>query len=458
MSAKLKILIIEDEAYFRKHVVELIESYGIITEMDDATRACDLIQSRYFDIVIIDINLHGVDEGFRILEQTKAKGMFSVMLTDSEKEEYIQRAYKIGVNHYLTKDQCEHAIEWIVKDRSNNLGGEISPEFFDTEYITKNQSLISEIKSIKNRMIGDKAILILGETGVGKTKIAEYIHKMGGGSDQNFVSLNVSSIPETLLESELFGHIKGSFTGADKNKKGLLQVADGGTLFLDEITSIPLSVQKKLLKCLEEKIFYPVGGINPVKTNFRLISSTCENIYKLIQENQFRIDLFYRINGIILTIPALRSRQEDIPILINHFLKKCSRRVFIDKSAMKKMLEYAWPGNIRELKSIVEELSSKEDGLISEHNLPKEIVDNKDESRSGVKKKFITEEQLNYALKFGIKAFEEKIQLDLIRETLKTFNQNHKKSRDTLGLSKTAFYHINVRAKQEEQSDKGLLQ
>ncbi|MBF0361142.1 MAG: sigma-54-dependent Fis family transcriptional regulator [Oligoflexia bacterium] len=458
MNDKLKILVIEDDEYFRKHIAKLLEVYGRITEADNVIMATELIQNRHFDVVLIDITLHGVEAGFSILEQARAKGLFSIMLTDNEKEEYIERAYKIGVNHYLTKDQCEYVIEWIIKDRLNTLKGELASDFFETEYITSNQSLISEIKSIKHRMIGDKSILILGETGVGKTKIAEYFHRMGGGSEHNFVSLNVSSIPETLLESELFGHIKGSFTGADKNKRGLLQIADSGTLFLDEITSIPLSIQKKLLKCLEEKFFYPVGGIQPVKTNFRLISSTCENIYKLIQENQFRVDLFYRINGIILTIPSLRSRKEDIPLLITHFLRKCSRRVFIDKGAMAKLVDYTWPGNIRELKSVVEEMSAKEDGLISEQHLPKEITNKKEEPRVIGKKKFITEEQLNFALKFGIKDLLEKIQLDLVRETLNTFNQNHRKSREILGLSKSGFYHINVRAKAEEQEQKGLLQ
>ncbi|MBF0364156.1 MAG: sigma-54-dependent Fis family transcriptional regulator [Oligoflexia bacterium] len=455
---KLKILIVEDEEYFRKHISKLLERYGQITEADNATAAIELIQKRYFDMVLIDINLHGVDEGFNVLEQAKAKGLFSVMLTDNEREEYIHRAYQIGVNHYLTKDQCEHVIDWIVKDRSSALGEEIAPDFFEVEYITKNQSLIQEIKSIKNRMMGDKSILILGETGVGKTKIAGYIHKMGGGKEQNFVSFNASSVPEALLESELFGHTKGAFASPDKNKQGLLQVANGGTLFLDEITSLPLGIQKKLLKCLDEKFFYPIGGIQPIKTNFRLVSSTCDNIYKLIQENQFRIDLFYRMNGIILSIPPLRLRKEDIPVLIHYFLKKCSRRIFIDKKAMEKLIVFGWPGNIRELKRVVEELSSKSNGMIIEQDLPKEILDNRENFCIVGKKKFITEEQVSFALKFGLKDFIEKIQLDIVREVLKSFSNNHRKSREALGLSKTTFYNLNLRSKEEDQKGKEMIQ
>ncbi|MBF0365600.1 MAG: sigma-54-dependent Fis family transcriptional regulator [Oligoflexia bacterium] len=416
VSRKFNILVIEDDEYFRRFLSKMISPLANIIETDNEEDAINQINKSYFDIVIIDINLHGKVSGFNILKNAKNKNLFSIMLTDQDDDESITKSYKLGCNHYLTKDQCENVLRFVIRDRLAELREHCSLTFFQKEFITQDQSLIFEISTINKRLLNNKSLLILGEHGVGKTKIAELIHDLSGGKADNFISLNAADISDSLLESELFGHVKGAFAGAEKDKKGLLQMADGGTLFLDEITSMPLSIQAKLLKCLDEKHFYPCGSIKPIKTRFRLMTSTCDDIYKLIQENRFKIDLFYRINGLIFTIPPLRERIADIPLLVKYFLKSGSRQIVINENAIDRLKRYSWPGNIRELKTLIEQLSSSSSGIITIGDLPYHIQHNCPPQQQRIVKKFITEEQVNYTKKHGVFKLLERIQTEIFCE------------------------------------------
>lgn len=407
------ILVADDDEYFRESIVRSLKNFGNISQASNEDQATDLIKEHFFDIAIIDLNLKKKEAGFEILKEAKTKNIFSIMLTDYDHDEYIEKAYKIGCNHYLTKDQSEGVLKLIIKDRISELSGDLTSSIFQKSYITENEELINEIKALRKRLTIDRSLLILGETGVGKTKVAEIIHSFTCEENHKFVAINASAIPENLLESELFGHVKGAFTGAINDKKGLLSVANNGTVFIDEITSIPLSTQKKLLKCLDEKIFYPVGSTKPTKVKFRLITSTCDNIKKLVQEGQFRLDLFFRISGITLKIPALRERPEDIPLLVKFFMRQGSRQVPISKKAMELLKNYHWTGNIRELKSVVENFVSLHCREITPDLLPENIRKNIPSSSTTSHCKLSTEEHLVYIKNHGLHQFIDKILADV---------------------------------------------
>ena len=440
------VLVIEDNEHFRKFISKTLSPLCQVVEVETEMAAIVQIKRHYFDAVIIDINLHGEESGYDILKKAKEKGLFTIMLTDHDDEESVTKAYKIGCNHYLTKDQSENVLKFIIKDRIAELEGHFTPAFFQKEYVTQHTPLINEIGSLKKRLMDNRSLLIMGPTGTGKTRLAEIVHTISGGKPENFVALNVSAIPDNLLESELFGHVKGAFTGADRDKKGMLELAHEGTLFLDEVTAMPLMMQKKLLKCLDEKSFYPVGATKPVVVKFRLITATCEDIFKLIQETQFRLDLFYRINNVTLTIPPLQERPEDILMLIKYFLKQGSRQVIIKEEAMALMKRYSWAGNIRELKSVVEQLSGIESGEIHAHDLPEHIQYNLVLHQQQQLKRFLSEEHVNYVLKHGIFQYMDKVQAEMIFEILKRSGQRPMTAQKMLKASTAGYYKMFAKA------------
>lgn len=440
-------LVVEDNEYFRRFLVKTLGIFGKITEVDNEIDAISEIKKSYFDVVIIDIDLNGEDSGFNVLKIARQKNLFSIMLTDKDDETDITLAYRLGCGHYLTKDQSENILKYIIKDHLSKLEGACSPNIFRSEYVTEDSQLINEINTINKRLLNNRSLLILGESGTGKTKVAELIHRIRGGKQANFVALNVAAIPENLLESELFGHVRGAFSGADRNKKGLLEMANEGTLFLDEIATMPLIIQNKLLKCLDEKSFYPVGATVPVKVKFSLISSTCEDIYNLIQDNKFRSDLYYRISGVTITIPPLRERINDIPLLIKHFLRKGSRQIIIKDSAMEVLKSYSWPGNIRELRSVVEELSIIESGEVKNLDLPMHIQKNLAPSYDKLNKKFITAEQINYTKKYGIYKLIEKIEAEVLLEMSKLGGNRPMEVIKLLQVCRAQYYKMLSKAK-----------
>ncbi|MBF0363849.1 MAG: sigma-54-dependent Fis family transcriptional regulator [Oligoflexia bacterium] len=446
MSKNYVVLVIEDNDQFRKFISRTLSPLCQVMEVDDEPAAMVQIKRHHFDAVIIDINLHGKESGFDILKKAKEKGLFTVMLTDQDNEESVTKAYKIGCNHYLTKDRSENILKFIIKERISELEGHFTPSFFQREYITQHVPLINEISSLKKRLMDNRSLLILGPTGTGKTRLAEIIHTISGGKPENFIALNVSAIPENLLESELFGHVKGAFTGADREKKGMLELANEGTLFLDEVTSMPLMIQQKLLKCLDERCFYPVGATKSVVVKFRLITATCEDIYKLIQEDQFRLDLFYRINGLIINIPPLKDRSDDIPLLVKYFLKLGSRQVIIKEEAMMLLKKYSWSGNIRELKSVIEQLSTIESGEIHAHDLPEHIQYNQILHQKQQHKRFLSEEHVNYVLKHGIFQYMDKVQAEMIYEILSKSGQRPMTAQKMLKASTAGYYKMFAKA------------
>jgi len=363
----MDILIVDDEKDYCEVMEMIFSSHGYHVETCyDGMEALEKMKTRQFDLILTDLMMPKMD-GTELLSQVKNLYPQTevIMMTAYGTIEKAVETMKQGAYSYITKG-----------DNPENLIGEIE-NLRATKKEVQHKDLENEgldfmlfSNSPKYKMVLDMAkkaarsnanILILGESGVGKEVLARYIHKKSNRCNKNFVDLNCHSIPETVLESELFGHEKGSFTGATNMRVGRFENANSGTLFLDEIGGIPLSMQTKLLKVIENKKISRVGSNLEISLDFRLITATNNNLEMDIAEEKFRADLFYRISTIVIKVPALRERKEDLPLLIEYFLNKSLKEMGIGKLTiprhlMKILLDYDYPGNIRELKNIIERL------------------------------------------------------------------------------------------------------
>jgi len=269
-----------------------------------------------------------------------------------------------------------------ILDSGNRKAEDKSPVNF-SRIIGKERKMIEVFRQIINVAEYDYPVNIFGETGTGKELVAEAIHKTSPRKDRPFVPINCGAMPEGLVESELFGHVKGSFSGAIRHKKGRFELADGGTIFLDEIAELSKHMQAKLLRFLQDGKFEKVGGEKTVGINVRIISATNKNLKEEMKKNRFRDDLYYRINVVPISLPPLRERKSDIPLLVNHFLKQAARQynrnsVVVSNRAMMLLTEYKWSGNVRELQNAIQFAFVKSrDGNITPDNLPMEINDNR---------------------------------------------------------------------------------
>ncbi|MFZ1291660.1 MAG: sigma-54 dependent transcriptional regulator [Melioribacteraceae bacterium] len=281
---------------------------------------------------------------FSIISSKENKNNILVIVSDSTSESSLQQKIKQQLNEInILKESLTH----LKKDSINNILGK-------SDLIISVKNFIKKVASVK-----ETSILLTGESGTGKTLIARAIHNLSYNNEAPFVEINCATIPATLLESEIFGHVKGAFTNAVENKKSLLEEANGGTLFLDEIGELPISLQPKLLTFLETKKYRSVGSTKENQVNTRIITATNRDLKKAVSQKEFREDLFYRINVISLEIPALRERNEDILILTQYFIKHfsnefCKANISLTKNAEEKLLNHTWPGNIRELKNVIE--------------------------------------------------------------------------------------------------------
>ena len=262
-----------------------------------------------------------------------------------------------------------------VFDQVTSVLSRIDARHFFPDIIGESMAMRGLLSLIKKVAPTDSTVLILGESGTGKELVATSIHDNSERKDQPFIKLNCAAIPEELLESELFGHEKGAFTGATKFKPGKFDMANGGTMFLDEIGDMPFNLQAKVLRILQEKEFYRVGGSRTIKVDVRIIASTNKNLERMVQEGTFREDLFYRLNVFTLHLPPLRERKEDIPMLVDYFLKNAANKVEISSVALQMLVAFAWPGNIRELQNTIESASViADDGYIEPAQLPGKIT------------------------------------------------------------------------------------
>ena len=296
-------------------------------------------------------------------------------------ERFVEKARKLatlsGEKTDTDKTWSKNQIDQFasVFDRVTSVLSRMDARHFFPDIIGESLAMRGLLGLIKKVAPSDSTVLILGESGTGKELVATSIFQNSDRQNKPFIKLNCAAIPEELLESELFGHEKGAFTGATKFKPGKFDMANQGTIFLDEIGDMPLNLQSKILRVLQEKEFYRVGGSSTIKVNLRFIASTNQNLEKMVQEGHFREDLYYRLNVFTLHLPPLRERKEDIPLLVEYFLQNLSKEVDISSVALQMIMAYGWPGNIRELKNVIESASViAENGFIEPAQLPAKIT------------------------------------------------------------------------------------
>lgn len=384
------LLIVDDDQHILEAMADYLRRLGHRAE---TARSCgealERIQEFPFDVVICDVNLPDQD-GFALLDWTQKNtpDLSVILLTGYGTIESAVEAIRMGAFDYLTKpvidDELNFSIQRALGQReivqeNKKLKGQLEERYGLANIIGHDYKMSKMFDLVESVADTRTTVLILGENGTGKTMTARAIHQLSGRRDQPFVEVACGSLPDSLLESELFGHVAGAFTGANHDKVGKFLQADGGTLFLDEIGTASPSMQVKLLRVLQDREFEAVGGTKTHKVDCRLVLATNENLEELVQEGKFRQDLFYRINVVSITQPALRDRIGDIPLLVDHYLKEFNEQtgkdvIGFDNEAMQVLQSYDWPGNVRELLNVVERcVVLSRDKMITVNDLPESL-------------------------------------------------------------------------------------
>lgn len=368
MNKEFKILIVDDEEAYCDVLGMILKSEGYyVKQCTKSIEVINILKTEEFDLIISDLIMPEMD-GVALLKAVKkyCPNIYFIIMTAYGTIENAVEAMKLGAFTYVIKgsnpEELIKEIQNIKKlKQQQNLEGKSQTEGEESLFQTKSK-LFQEVLSMASKAAkSDVNILILGESGAGKEFIAQYIHKESNRSKNHFYATNCHTFSDSLLESELFGHEKGSFTGALSTRIGRFEAAQSGTLLLDEIGDVPLSTQSKLLRAIETKSISRIGSNDEIKVDFRLISATNKELAKEIREGNFREDLFYRLSTIIIQVPPLRHRKEDLPDLIQYFSRKAQsalgyENIEIDKSIMDYLMQYSYPGNVRELKNIIDRL------------------------------------------------------------------------------------------------------
>ena len=424
MKRRISLLIVDDEESVRDSLYNwFIEDGYEVDCAANAKEALTKIEAGNFDIILADIKMPGMD-GLEMHRRIKAidSDVIVIVMTAFASVETAVQALKDGAFDYVTKpfdpDDLSHLIrnaanQISLKNENEALKNRVSLENIE-DIVGNSKAMLKVLKAVENVAQSNSSVIITGESGTGKELIARAIHSNSARKFFPLVTVHCGALSEDLLESELFGHEKGAFTGAMFNRKGRFEMADGGTIFLDEIATISGKMQIELLRVLESKTFVRVGGNKEIRSDFRVICATNRNLKKLVEEKTFREDLYYRLNVVNITIPPLRERREDIPMLVQYFIKKyCTSMsrdlISIDQAALKRMEEYDFPGNVRELENMIERAIVVGNGKeIRLKDLPfeKDIITNSNDSLSELEKKYIqqTLDKFNWNISRSAKA------------------------------------------------------
>jgi DNA-binding NtrC family response regulator len=386
-----RILIVEDNELARRQLQQVLQlDPNLLVETTaDGNKALKDLGEQNYSIVITDLRMPGLD-GMQLIREIQQRGLpVTVIVTTGHGsiDEAVQ-AIRLGAYDFLTKpidvDNLRLVVQRALRERTlqdevAHLRAQLRTQFSFHNILSKNPHMHTVFELISNVAQTTTTILIEGETGTGKEQVARAIHEAGHQRSGPMVAVNCAALPETLLESELFGHEKGAFTSAVGQRRGRFELANGGTLFLDEVGDVPATMQAKLLRVLQERRFERVGGTESIEVDVRVIAATNRSLLKLVKQGTFREDLFYRLNVVKIDLPPLRDRPEDIPLLATHFAQKYARPGEaprqISPGAMEVLLNYSWPGNIRQLENSIERACvTSRDNIIQVENLPPELV------------------------------------------------------------------------------------
>ncbi|MEE9252249.1 MAG: sigma-54 dependent transcriptional regulator [Thermodesulfobacteriota bacterium] len=391
MKSKAEILVVDDEPGLRDFLEIMLnkQGYGVETAVDGVD-AIEKVQNSNFDLVVTDMQMPRMN-GIEFLREIKQRepDLTVIIITAYASHQSAIEAMKLGAYDYITKpfkiDEIKLVIQKaldkkLLEYENQRLKKELESKYGFGNMIGRSPVIEHVFELIKRVSELNVNVLITGESGTGKELVARAIHYSGNRSEEPFVPINCGAIPENLMESELFGYKKGAFTGASKDKRGLFEEGDGGSIFLDEIGELPIHMQVKLLRVIEDKTIRPLGGTEPVSIDVRIISATNKKLEDQVADNKFREDLFYRLNVIVMDIPPLRERREDIPPLAIHFIEKCSKEMDkdiegISPQAMEILENYNFPGNVRELENIIARCVALEgSNVIRRESLPQNLV------------------------------------------------------------------------------------
>ncbi len=365
-----KILVVDDEPSLREVLSIMLKRAGYsVTSVTDGEEAVEIVQKEIFDLVITDLRMPKID-GMEVLKAVKSASPETVVLiiTAFATADSAVEAMKHGAYDYLTKPFQVDEVQLIIRNALEKrrlttenmlLKREMASQSSFAQLVGQSEAMQKVFDVVRKVADSKSNVLICGESGTGKELVARAIHYNSARSRLPFVAVNCSAVPETLLESELFGHMKGSFTGAISNKAGLFEIANGGTIFLDEIGDTTPTIQVKLLRVIQEREFRRVGGNQDIKVDVRIVAATNKDLEKAVADGSFREDLYYRLDVIPIRLPPLRMRTGDIPLLVNHFLERFSKesgkpKPVFGAEAMHVLLEHEWRGNVRELENLIE--------------------------------------------------------------------------------------------------------
>jgi DNA-binding NtrC family response regulator len=446
------ILLLDDEEQIRRAIELHLKKNGHrVVSAENGQKGLEILAGQDFDLIITDLQMPEVS-GTELLKTLDEKNLLvpTIVLTGYGSVESAVEAMKLGASDYITKppqlDEITLRVEKIISrqklvEENRRLKKELEDKF-DFEGIIGKSHLMLEMFEKLKPLAEDRniSILLIGETGTGKELTAKAIHYNSPRKDKPFVAINCGALPEHLLESELFGHEKGAFTDAKQLKKGLFETAQGGTLFLDEISSMPLEMQVKLLRAIEENEIRRVGGTKNISLDIRFIAASNQDLEKLIKENKFRRDLFYRLAVATVTLPPLRLRNGDIRLLIRYFLEKFNREkeksVEIDADVINILDQYEWRGNVRELENLIElNVVTAIDGKITSASLPENII--KNTINQPIQ---FAPDKLTKDLKTATRNIVENFEREFLSRSLKKNKWNISKTAEEIGISRGALH------------------
>lgn len=447
MFSKLKILIIEDDKLSVDLLTYQLKSFGeVIVCRSEKDYLRFIAKNHSIDLAFVDLDIEGKCLGFKFAKQLHDLGAYTIIATGHTLKDSIKRGYEYSqVNDYITKPYDAATILNCL-ERFNSQKNSLAVEKKIKDKIKSNSpSMKDVIEVLRYVHLGQSPVYLFGQTGVGKQIIAELIHELKHTQLDNFYHFNCAAVSDSIIESELFGHEKGSFTGASSQKIGLLEKANGGTLFLDEISTMSKTMQNKLITALELKKFRRVGSTNDVHSNFRLIAATSSDLSEEVSKGNFRSDLFFRLNGTHIKVPSLKERKEDLEGLIDFFLQQLAkgRAIYLAEDVLKMLKKYDWPGNVRELRNLIQTWVERNKSKVELSDIPTYIVNNEDIFNKS-KPSLLNKKQINYIKDFGLNTFINQLKEESVDYFYQSNSQKIRKTaRDLQIHTDQIYFHLN---------------